>query len=249
MSPAEEKQFNEEEYIIIFSEEKGRTPDDLFEAREAEARAYLEWTKDYLKPTDACLEVGCASGYFLALARDRVASVAGIEIFPPHRRHCEEMGIPMYESMDECGENSVDRLLAYFVLEHLNDPLPFLAQAGRVCRPGGNIVLLVPNIDDALVSEYRIDAFRDFYFTPAHPFYYSPATLSALFEKSGFGKYEIFPKQRYDLSNHMRWMIAGESNGGGRYSHLFDQALEDAYRESLKARFKCDSLFAVITVE
>lgn len=33
-----------------------------------------------------------------------------------------------------------------------------------------------------------------------------------------------------------------------RRSRLFDQALQDAYRESLNARFKCDSLFAVITV-
>lgn len=248
MSPAEEKKFNEEEYRIIYSEEKGVTPDGLSEARQDDARMYLDWTRAYLKPTDTCLEIGCASGYFLTLARDRVASVAGIEMDPAYRRHCEEIGIPMYESLDECGENSVDRLLAYFVLEHLGDPLPFLAQAGRVCRPGGNIILLVPNVDDALVSEYRIDAFRDFYFTPAHPFYYSRATLSALFEKSGFDKYEIFPKQRYDLSNHMHWMMTGEPGGMGRFDHLFEQALQDAYGESLEARFKCDSLFAVITV-
>ena len=248
MLPAEEKKFNEEEYEFIYCEEKSLTLDGLFEARQNEARMYLDWTRAYLKPTDTCLEIGCASGYFLALVRDRVTSVAGIELGLTHRRRCEEMGIPMYESLDECGENSVDRLLAYFVLEHLGDPLAFLAQAGRVCRPGGNIILLVPNVDDALLSEYRIDAFRDFYFVPAHPFCYSPTTLSALFEKSGFDKYEIFPKQRYDLSNHMHWMMTGEPGGMERFDHLFDQALQDAYRESLKARFKCDSLFAVITV-
>ena len=248
MSPAEEKKFYEEEYGLIYSEEKGVTPEGLFEARQGDAGMYLDWTRAYLKPTDVCLEIGCASGYFLALIRDRVSSVMGVETHLALRRHCEDIGIPMHESLDEYGENSVDRLFAYFVLEHLSDPLPFLAQAGKVCRPGGNIIIVVPNVDEALLTEYRVDAFRDFYFTPAHAFYYSPATLSALFEKGGFSRFDILPKQRYDLSNHMHWMMTGEPGGMGRFDHLFDQALQDAYRESLEARFKCDTLFAVITV-
>ena len=249
MSPEEERRFYEEEYGIIYSEEKNTTPKDLFEARQEDARMYLDWVGEGIGAADACLEVGCASGYFLALLRDRVASVAGVETHVELRKYCEEIGIPMLPSLEARPEGSVDRLFAFFVLEHLGDPLAFLAAAKRACRPGGTIFLVVPNVEDALLSTYDIPAFRDFYFTPAHQFYYSRDTLERLLRRAGLPRCEIVPKQRYDLSNHMHWMMAGRPGGMGKYGHVFGPALLEAYGEDLRARFLCDTLFAVVTVD
>ncbi len=35
----------------------------------------------------------------------------------------------------------------------------------------------------------------------------------------------------------------------GKYNHVFGPALLKAYAEDLRARFLCDTLFAVVTVE
>lgn len=249
MSPEEERRFYEEEYGIIYAQEKSTTPKDLFEARQGDARMYHEWVRGCLKPTDACLEVGCASGYFLAEIKRAVASVQGIETHNELRSYCEGIGIPMLPSLEECPPGSVDRLFAFFVLEHLRDPQAFLASARRACRSGGTIALIVPNVDDVLLSVYRIEAFRDFYFTPAHQFYYSLGTLSDLFRKAGFDRFEIVPKQRYDLSNHMHWMMTGRPGGMGRYNHVFDEDVLDAYKASLESRFLCDTLLAFVAVD
>ncbi|MDA1001594.1 MAG: class I SAM-dependent methyltransferase [bacterium] len=249
MSPEEERRFYEEEYGIIYSEEKNTTPKDLFTARQDDARMYLDWSRDWLTEQDDCLEVGCASGYFLAVLRGQVKSVLGLETHKELRSFCQEMGIPMGESLADCPDDSVDRFFAFFVLEHLGDPAIFLSEARRVCRPGGSIVLVVPNVEDALLSLYELEAFRDFYFTPAHQFYYSRQTLGKLFEKCGFQKFTIIPKQRYDLSNHMVWMISGRPGGMGKFNHAFDGELLDAYKKSLESRFLCDTLLAVIDVD
>ena len=79
MSAEEERRFYEEEYGSIFVDEKGTSPAALFEKQTPDAHRYLEWCKDHLRPTDRCLEIGCASGYFLDVLRPLVASVEGCE--------------------------------------------------------------------------------------------------------------------------------------------------------------------------
>jgi len=249
MSPEEERRFYEKEYGVTYSEEKNTTPKDLFEARQEDARMYLDWVENWLKPEDACLEIGCASGYFLDLLKDSVDKIIGLETHLELHRYCQDLGIPMAKSLEEFEENSIDRVFAFFVLEHLGDPRSFLSSARWVCRPGGNIFLVVPNVDDVLLSGYEISDFRDFYFTPAHQFYYSRDTMSRLFEECGLSRYEILPKQRYDLSNHMHWMMTGRPGGMGRFNHIFNETLLKSYVANLKDRFLCDTLFAVITAE
>jgi hypothetical protein len=51
-----------------------------------------------------------------------------------------------------------------------------------------------------------------------------------VFDKLGL-KYELFPEQRYDLSNHIVWMLEGKPGGQARYSHVFSQGLIEKYKD------------------
>lgn len=249
MTAEEERKFYELEYGIIYSNEKNTTPADLFEARQGEARQFLSWTESHIRPADAALEIGCASGYFLDLIRDRVASVAGVETHAELREYARRLGIEVWDDLAKCPPASVDLVFVFFVLEHIGDPLAFLAGIRRVCRSGARVMFVVPNVDDALLSVYKVPRFRDFYFTPAHQFYYSPDTMTRLFQKAGFARFDIFQKQRYDLSNHVQWMIDGRPGGMGRFDHIFSEGLTDEYRRALEAHDVADALFAVVHVE
>ena len=249
MTAEEERKFYELEYGIIYSNEKNTTPADLFEARQGEARQFLSWTESHIRPADAALEIGCASGYFLDLIRDRVASVAGVETHAELREYARRLGIEVWDDLAKCPPASVDLVFVFFVLEHIGDPLAFLAGIRRVCRSGARVMFVVPNVDDALLSVYKVPRFRDFYFTPAHQFYYSPDTMTRLFQKAGFARFDIFQKQRYDLSNHVQWMIDGRPGGMGRFDHIFSERLTDEYRRTLEAHDVADALFAVVHVE
>jgi SAM-dependent methyltransferase len=249
MTPDEERKFYEEEYGIIYSKEKNTTPKDLFQNRQADAKMYADWVGDRIGPNDDVLEIGCASGYFLDHIRPRVKSIAGTETHLELRQYCIDIGITMHESLAALPDASYDRVFAFFVLEHLGDPQGFLKEIKRILRPGGSIFLVVPNVDDVLLSTYDIPKFKAFYFTPAHQFYYSKKTMGDVFVKSGLPNFEILPKQRYDLSNHMHWMMAGRPGGMGKYKHVFEPAVDEAYAESLIKRWLCDTLFAVVKVD
>jgi SAM-dependent methyltransferase len=75
-------------------------------------------------------------------------------------------------------DGSFDRITMWQVLEHAEDPAQVLAQVERILRPGGQVVVEVPNYTSvwALI-------FGRFWFPlelPFHLYQFSPATLSQL---------------------------------------------------------------------
>jgi SAM-dependent methyltransferase len=247
MSPEEERIYYEQEYGEIYSNEKGTTPAQLFNTRLNDAALYYEWTKKYVDTTSDCLELGCASGYFLYTIKDHVKSVTGIETHILLKNYCRELGINMGDSLGEFRDNQFDVVFLFFLVEHIGDPIKYLQEIKRVLKYGGRIIIVVPNVDDALFKLYDIPGFRIFYFTPAHQFYYSKDTLSVLLKKAGFNRFDIHPIQRYDLSNHIHWLQNGKPGGAGKFKHIFSPALEVEYAKSLKEHFLCDTLLSVVT--
>jgi len=247
MSPEEERIFYEREYGEIYSNEKGTTPAQLFNARLGDAALYYEWTKNYFDSSSDCLELGCASGYFLSTIKTHVKSVTGIESHLLLKDYCRNLGISMVDSLSECRDNQFDVVFMFFLLEHIGDPKKYLLEIKRVLKRGGRIIIVVPNVDDVLFRLYDIPGFRTFYFTPAHQFYYSKETLSDLLKKAGFSEFVISPIQRYDLSNHMHWLQNGKPGGAGKFSHIFSRELEAEYAKTLKEHFLCDTLLSVVT--
>jgi hypothetical protein len=55
----------------------------------------------------------------------------------------------------------------------------------------------------------------------------------------------IFPHQRYDLSNHIYWMLYGKPGGKGHFSGIFSGELESEYARCLKERFISDTIYAI----
>lgn len=246
MTEEEERIFYEREYGEIYSKEKGTSLKDLFNARLQDAKTYYELVKEYLNKDNDCLEIGCASGYFLATIKDKVKSVTGFETYLEFKKFCKSINIKMLENLEDCSDGRFDRIFMFFVLEHLRDPINYLKRLKKILMKGGCLLIEVPNVDDVLISVYKIPKFLNFYFTPAHQFYYSKETLSALLQKAGFQEFEIKSVQRYDLSNHIHWMLAGKPGGMGLYNHIFSQTLLDAYADDLRKHLICDTLFAIV---
>jgi SAM-dependent methyltransferase len=133
----------------------------------------------------------------------------------------------------------------FFVLEHITRPQRFLEAQLALLKPGGKIVFEVPNVADPLCSVYDIPAFERFYWSIAHPWYFSEASLRYLLDRTG-RPYNIFLDQRYDLSNHMVWARDGRPGGMQRFTAALGQELEDGYRQALIRSRKCDTLIGVI---
>lgn len=217
LEPGEQdlKDFYTEEYRKLYTPVIGRalTSQELFEICLPYQGDRIDRLKHFLGSTKKLLDVGCASGAFLHAAKSHVMECIGIELNLDNARFVEKaLGIKVYTELIEevdLPSEYFDIATAFQVLEHVDDPLKFLAGIYKLLKPGGIICIEVPNVHDVLLSVYKIEPYADFWFREPHVFNYSPKTLAMILEKSGFAG-ETKTIQSYNFINHMNWVLKGE---------------------------------------
>jgi len=132
------------------------------------------------------LDVGCATGDFLVMARERGWQVLGADPSAA-RAQLEARGLPVVGKTvhdADVDEASLDAITFWDVLEHVTDPLADLTRARRLLKPGGVLALTVPDSANALA---RISGRRWFGYKTAgeHLQFFTDASLRIAFEKVG----------------------------------------------------------------
>lgn len=129
------------------------------------------------------LEIGVGSGSFLQAARQSGFDVVGCDLSAPLCRRVEQRyGIPMHcGPLDTIqGEGRFDVVVMNHVLEHVQQPVAFLASARRLLVPGGGVHLAVPNI---ACWEARLPGWTSY--EPYHLSYFNARTLSRTITAAG----------------------------------------------------------------
>ena len=96
------------------------------------------------------LDVGCGTGDFVQLFDPSRTHYLGIDISANMIAECRRL-FPSHEFKVADGDSidapdaSVDLVLSIGVLEYLQDPVSHLKELVRVTRPGGHIIVTVPN--------------------------------------------------------------------------------------------------------
>ncbi len=216
-------------------------------ANESTRLRRMKYIAPHLSRNNHILEVGCSSGFMLYPLVEAGHRCVGVEPSGVFRDFVAERGIECHDSVTPLlgSERKFDMVMHFFVLEHIAQPLDFLRRQLDMLTPGGVLVLEIPNAADPLYSIYDIPAFERFYWSVAHHWYFSQASLTYLLDQLGFS-YEIGLDQRYDLSNHMVWARDGKPGGMGRFSAAFGNELEELYKAALVKSGHCDTLYAVI---
>jgi SAM-dependent methyltransferase len=133
------------------------------------------------------VEVGAGDGSFVARLRAAGLDARGVE---PSRRGvalAEARGAPVERAgLDDVSleAGSIDTLIAWHVLEHLDDPNAALQRAGEWLQPAGRIVVACPNLNSL---QARIGGDRWFHQdVPRHRTHFTADGLSRLVRRSGF---------------------------------------------------------------
>lgn len=98
------------------------------------------------------LDVGCATGDFLAVARGRGWTVFGADPSAA-RSEVEAKGIQLVgTTVNDAAieEGSLDAVTFWDVLEHIVDPVADLRRASELLKPGGVLALTVPDSSNLL---------------------------------------------------------------------------------------------------
>ena len=137
------------------------------------------------------LDVGCGNGgHMLALGPRYIPF--GIELSTDLAKHAQsifaERGgsvvhAPTVKGLSQFGPLSMDAIVMRSYLEHESDPLGVLKECSLILKPGGLIVVKVPNYGslNRLVMGIRWCGFR----FPEHVNYFTPTSLAALGSLAG----------------------------------------------------------------
>ncbi|MEO2169982.1 MAG: methyltransferase domain-containing protein [bacterium] len=121
------------------------------------------------------LEAGCGEGYGASMMAEHAARVVGIDYNgvalgiarEKHSRPNVEFREVNLLELAETAPGTFDAVTNFQVLEHLDDPAPFLAAAAACLKPGGCLILTTPNRLASVsenpyhVHEYVADELRD----------------------------------------------------------------------------------------
>lgn len=132
------------------------------------------------------LDVGCGSGEVLAVAQERGWACAGAEPVEESAEIARQRGLDVRTALlQDAGlpERSWDVVTGFHVLEHITDGVEFLRLISRWARPGGLVVIEVPNWGgfERLRKGADWPALRPL----EHLAHYAPATLRDTMERAG----------------------------------------------------------------
>ncbi len=162
--------------------------------------AWLQLTQaDKLRTLKQCglhngriLDVGCGAGFFLSLLAETAWQRFGVEISPRAAQSAAKLfdtanvynGTLLNASFEE---SSFDVLTFWSALEHMNDPRANLLKARSLLKPGGSVLIEVPNN-----ASYQAHTFKGDWFAldaPRHRYHFTPPILTKALQDSGFEVY------------------------------------------------------------
>ena len=138
------------------------------------------------------LDVGCADGIFVKLAKEAGWNARGIEPC----RYLAERGRREFSIDVRVGdladvrdaEGSFDAITLWDVLEHLHDPMAGLHICNRLLKKGGHILISYPDFGSLLARA----AGRYWWFLlSVHLYYFTRTTLAAYLARTGFRDLEF----------------------------------------------------------
>jgi 2-polyprenyl-3-methyl-5-hydroxy-6-metoxy-1,4-benzoquinol methylase len=188
-------------------------------------------------PPAKLLDVGCGAGQFLLRCQHLGYEVKGVELDPMSVAFVrDKLGLNVeFGGMDAlAADETFNVVSALGVLEHMTDPVGFLGQIKKHLRPGGEILIGVPNAGSlncfvSQLSRHNWDMFLE----PGHHYSYNKSTLNKLANKAGLevrkqmtgtikirGKVPFLPRRSMKLEAFVRQKTQSHSIFDKLYSEF-----------------------------
>lgn len=134
----------------------------------------------FINVKDKVLEVGSGFGSFLSLLRENgVTDISGLELSNLAVDKCVELNLDVRAKLIEeiNTDNKYDAICSFQVLEHIYDVRSFLEAAINLLKPGGKLIIGVPNNNPYL---HIIDKYHTLNLPPHHAGLWSRKSLKKL---------------------------------------------------------------------
>lgn len=201
---------------------------------EGEDKNYIEQQEERIKifqkvlkfietfcPSGNMLDIGCAAGFLLYVAKKRHWRAKGIEL---NRFFADFANLKLnvdvingnVEEID-FKSNSFDIIVMWDALEHLTDPYLVLSKAYSWLKNDGYIFINIPNKDSIFA---KILKNRCWFMTSMHLYHFSPTTIKIFFKKVGF---KFLTKKRHIQHLKIDYLITKIMPYSNKFYNIIDK--------------------------
>lgn len=191
------------------------------------------------------LDFGCGDGALMKKIAPYCSSIEGLERTASFRQRMLESGFSVHSGIEEA-QGPYDVILMFHVLEHLPDPVQSIRDCVARLSEGGLLYIEVPNVNDALLTLYDVDAYKKFHFFKDHLHYFSHQSLHRAILEAGVKATTLSGHSRFGLANHLYWLKTGKPGGHNIWNFLETPSLFREYTRALAAASLSDSLVAQV---
>ncbi len=178
------KKYYESDAYISHTDSKRSLLEKIYHiAKRFNLKTKLSWTLQG-STNDRLLDVGCGTGDFLNLAKGIGLDVDGVEINNSARTIAEKkLNKKVFNSISELHGQQYDKITLWHVLEHLRDFEESIEQLKSLLKPGGTLIIGVPNFKSFDARYYK--SYWAAYDTPRHLWHFSRESFYYLTDKYG----------------------------------------------------------------
>jgi SAM-dependent methyltransferase len=143
------------------------------------------------------LDVGAGSGWLIEHLRSLGWDAEGLDFDARAVERARARGLKMHQGSlaeQKFSDASFDAVTMSHSIEHVHDPVAWLAEARRVLKPGARLALATPNTRSLLHRR-----FREHWFAldpPRHLHLFNRDALATALHQAGFARMEIFTSVR-----------------------------------------------------
>lgn len=203
----------------------------------------IKQLEKYLK-NKKVLDFGAGSGGFVTLAKKYAKLSIGYEIDESLQDYYSKNGIDIRKNLKNIDEK-FDIITLFHVLEHLNEPENHLKTLINMLKDNGKLVIEVPNSNDALLTLYKNESFKNFTYWSCHVFGYNSKNLKLLFNKVGLKCEKVIYTQRFPYTNHLGWLK--DKKAGGHLRYKTNNIINCIYIKILKLLNKTDTILMILS--
>jgi SAM-dependent methyltransferase len=168
------------------------------------------------------LDIGCGRGLLLSQLRKLGWSVTGTELSDGAARYAREV-LHLDVSVGDLESHrfpdmSFDSVVLWHVLEHVENPASLLHEVTRLVRPGGCVLLAVPNFGSVEAQLCKAAWFH--LDVPRHLFHFTPETLLRMLTIEGLASERIrYFSPEYDYFSVIQSVL---NRSGIRQNSLYE---------------------------
>jgi SAM-dependent methyltransferase len=178
-----------------------------FPNQKVPSKRLSKYLEKYFEYYYRILEVGCSTGDNVKYFNKRKGYiVTGID--KDSSVEDTSNSILNYDVYDKfLDDYKFNAIYGLHILEHMQDPIKFINRLLSLLEEKGKIILEFPNLEEPLLTVYKVKEFDKFYWRPDHLFFYTPETLASLIYRDKVTNCVIERKQNYGIVNHLNWLI------------------------------------------